>query len=282
MRKSLPAGLQEFISDKDRVGWKYFIESDISGKVLDVGSGWGALAFSFAKNCEAVYALEPVWERVNFIRIRAEQDREGNLFPVCADALNLPFPDNYFDLVIFNGVLEWLGCSDLRLKPDIAQEKGLKEAQRVLRPGGSLYIGIENKLSFFYFLGVKDPHSRLRFATLMPKKIANLYSKLLKKKEYRTYIYSMPGYRELLSKSGFKSVSFFLPAPGYIKFKHIVALDKDRINDIDYFFRLINFRIIFSPALFRIFFVLVKMLFSPFLRNIFKLFVPDYLIIAKK
>jgi SAM-dependent methyltransferase len=47
-----------------------------------------------------------------------------------AEAESLPFPDNYFDVVISNGVFNLT----------LDKEKALKEAHRVLKPGGRLLL----------------------------------------------------------------------------------------------------------------------------------------------
>lgn len=273
--------LQRFVLDERRINWKYLIESNVGGRILDAGSGWGTLSFSLAKDCELVYAFESVWERVEFIQIRKRQDKIVNLKPVCGNISKLPFPDDYFDVVILNGVLEWLGLSDLSCKPSEAQERALRSIFRVLKPGGSLYIGIENRFAYFYFVGVKDPHSGLRFATLMPRVFADLYSRIVKKKGYRTYIYSRRGYKNLLVKAGFRKVYFYVPVPGYLNFKYIVPLDSP--GAFKYcLLNILYYKTLFSPSLLRFFFVFLKIFFRTPLKRFSKYFVPDYSIIAVK
>ncbi|MBU1853374.1 MAG: class I SAM-dependent methyltransferase [Candidatus Omnitrophica bacterium] len=273
--------LQQFVMDENRINWKYFINSDTEGRILDAGSGWGTIAFALSEQCCSVYAFESVWERARFIRIRKEQDKVINLYPVCGNILKLPFPDNYFDVVILNGVLEWLGMSDRTYSPDKVQEAALRNIFRVLKPGGTLYIGIENALAYFYFFGKRDPHSGLRFATLMPRWMANIYSKLVKKREYSTYIYSLRGYRKILNNSGFKDINFYVPVPGYLKFKYLVPLEPF------YIFRywidsILYEKLLFSPVLLRKFVFFVRLLLRcPFLR-FSRNFVPDFGIIACK
>ncbi len=276
-----PAELQKFILDEGRVNWKYFIESNTSGRILDVGSGWGTLSFALARDCEEIVSLESTWQRIEFIKIRSEQDNLSNHTAVCGSVLELPFEDNSFDVVILNGVLEWLGLSDMSIKPDKVQEKALKEIFRVLKPGGSLYIGVEQGLAFFYFLGARDPHSGLRFATFLPRFISNMYSKIVKKREYRTYIYSMCGYKRLLKRAGFNNVSFNVPVPGYLNFRYIIPLED--LNLMKFWF--LNFlytKLLFSPLFFRAVFFILKCVFKLPVKSMFKYFVPDYSMIAVK
>jgi SAM-dependent methyltransferase len=194
----------------------------------------------------------------------------------------LPFSDCSFDLVILNGVLEWLGTSELDLAPNLVQEKCLKEIFRVLKPGGSLYIGVENRFAFFYFFGVKDPHSRTPFTTIMPRPIANLICLCLKRKPYRTYIYSLSGYRMILGKAGFKTADFYFPVPSYLHIRYLVPLKEDKIFDF-WFGNLMNANLLFTPRLLRVVFNLVKMfILCPVIGRVIKYFIPDYAIIARK
>ncbi len=279
--KFLTSTLKDFVCNYKRINWKYIIDSDTGGNILDIGSGWGTLAFAFAKQSRNVFALEPVWERVKFIQIVKEQENLTNLYPVCASALKIPFNDNFFDVVIANGVLEWIAFSDTSSPPQKVQEKMLTNIYRILKQGGSLYIGIENALAYFYFLGKKDPHSGLRFATFMPRFLANFYSKMVKKKEYRTYIYSINGYKELLRKAGFKKISFYTPVPGYLNFKYIVSLDA--FNVFKYWVSNVLYpQFLFSPYLLRrIIKIMARTLeFLPL--GFLRYFVPDLSIVAEK
>lgn len=273
--------IKSFMRDDKRSNWKYAINSDITGNILDIGSGWGAHAFTFAKNSKKVFALEPVWERVKFIEIRKRQEKQDNLYPLSASALDLPFPDDFFDLVIVNGILEWIGLSDMSQRPQKVQERMLKEIYRVLKPGGSLYIGIENRLAYFYFFGKKDPHSGLRFGTLLPFFLANIYSKIVKKCEYRTCIYSLGGYRRFLKHIGFKKLDFYTPVPGYLNFKYLVPLEP--FNIFTYWFSNILYdNFLFSPPILRRVVSIIRWILRFLPVSFLKYFVPDFSIVARK
>ena len=56
-----------------------------------------------------------------------------------ADAMNLPFPDSSFDVVLSNGLLCFLK----------EPEKALMEMNRVLKPGGRLVVGVLNRWSLW-------------------------------------------------------------------------------------------------------------------------------------
>ncbi len=281
IEKFFPEHLRKFVLDDTRINWKYSVNSDTRGNILDIGCGWGTLSFAFAKDGAQVYAFEPVWERISFINTRAKQENMKNLISICGDVLKLPFEDSSFDIVILNGVVEWLGLSDKSVSADKVQEMVLKDVYRILKPGGSVYIGIENRLAYFYFFGKKDPHSGLRFVNLMPRGLADIYSQLVKKHKYHTYIHSLGGYRKLLGKAGFKKVDFFTPVPGYLNFKYILPLSESK--EMNYWVRnIICEKFLFAGFWMRMAYsVICFFLKTPFAWGI-KYFVPDYSMLAKK
>jgi 2-polyprenyl-3-methyl-5-hydroxy-6-metoxy-1,4-benzoquinol methylase len=218
-----------YASDETRGWWRYLLPDMTHGKVLDVGAGLGAITFSLAKTGYEVVTVDSVMERSLFIKIRADQDKIHNIQVACASALELPFSANSFDMVIMNGVLEWLGLSDASHSPEKLQKKALDNIFNLLKPRGILYLAIENRISAIYFLGFKDPHSGLRFTTIMPRKIADWYARLKHRGGYRTYIYSKFGYEKMLRGAGFNEVRFFLPLPSYRNFGVIFPLGERRI-----------------------------------------------------
>lgn len=98
-------------------------------RILDVGAGKGFLLYDFTKLLPGIevfgvdvseYAIEHSKEEV--------QDRLQ-----VANATSLPFPDNYFDLVISLNTLHNLHCYDL--------DKSIREIERV---GKQKYICVES------------------------------------------------------------------------------------------------------------------------------------------
>jgi ubiquinone/menaquinone biosynthesis C-methylase UbiE len=221
--------LVSYGSDESRGWWRYLLPGRDTGTVLDVGAGFGAITFSLASAGYKVVSVDSVIERASFIKTRVNQDKVDNVQVSCASALELPFPEGSFDIVIMNGVLEWLGLSDTSMSPDKVQKKALHDIIRLLKPGGIFYLAIENRISAIYFLGFKDPHSGLRFTSIMPRFMAHLYSFLKKRMRYRTYTYSKFGYQKILKQAGFKEVQFFLPLPSYRNFKMIIPAGNSKV-----------------------------------------------------
>jgi SAM-dependent methyltransferase len=136
----------------------------------------------------------------------------------------LPFAADSFDLVAMNGVLEWV-AEGRGGNPGHLQEAALRNVARMLRPGGYLYLGIENRLCVGYFVGYPDPHCGLPFVTILPRLLAHWYARKRGQNGYRNYLYSSRGYRKLLRKAGFSRVEVYLALPSYNQPKALIPLD---------------------------------------------------------
>jgi SAM-dependent methyltransferase len=188
--------------------------------ILDVGAGWGGIAAALAANFSRVVAVEGVLERTRFIKLRASQ-MNLPIEPVCADFLRLPLAPQQFDAAILNGVVEWVGIANKNGDPRALQIEFLRSVRELLKPSGFLCVGIENRIAFDYFRGARD-HSALRFTSLMPRKMAALVCRRFGRQYrseanvgYRTYTYSLRGYRKLFRDAGLGAVRVFHPWHGY-------------------------------------------------------------------
>lgn len=214
--------LAEYILSNARADWLFHcIDYSKTKTCLDIGSGWGSNAFILANYFDKVWSLEAVKQRLEFQQIRQKQDKITNIKFVRSDWLRLPFPDNYFDLVVSNGVLEWVGLSDYFKNPHQVQVDFLKEIRRVLKTDGCLYVGIENRFALSSFLGAKD-HTGLSYTSIIPRKVADLivrtsgktgeyrqHNQMNKWGDYRTYTYSMTGYNKLLKEAEYYHIDFY-------------------------------------------------------------------------
>jgi len=188
--------------------------------ILDVGAGWGGIAAALAASYSRVVAVEGVLERTRFINLRA---RQMNLpvEPVCADFLRLPIAPRQFDAVVLNGVVEWVGIANKNGDPRALQIEFLRSVRELLKPSGFLCVGIENRIGSDHFRGGRD-HSALRYTSLMPRKMADLVCRRFAPRHrseanvgYRTYTYSLPGYRKLFREAGLGAVRAFHAWHGY-------------------------------------------------------------------
>jgi SAM-dependent methyltransferase len=128
--------------------------------ILDVGTGSGYIASYFSKlgfGESGTFAVDLVDER----RVRS-----GYQFTQ-VHRTKLPFPDQRFDFIVSNHVIEHVG--DRR-----EQHAHLTEISRCLREDGKLYLAVPNRWGFI------EPHYRLPFLSWLPKALANRYLRLIR------------------------------------------------------------------------------------------------------
>lgn len=111
-------------------------------KILDVGCGEGLYLKRFKNFTNELYGIDIDEEKIEKIK---------NQFPNVrvAPAEKLPFPENFFDIILFNEVLE-------HVEDD---KKAIREAFRCLKKGGKIIIFAPNRFYPFethgiYFKGV--------------------------------------------------------------------------------------------------------------------------------
>ncbi len=219
-----------YYCDDNRADWRFALPSMTNWRVLDMGAGLGPLTFALGKFCKEAVALEGIWERARFIEIRRKQMNLSNVAVVHADAYRPPFADGTFDLVVLNGLLEWVALWNLEGDPRDVQRSFLAKVGSLLRPRGWLYIGIENRFGGASLRGSLD-HSGYPYTMLMPRFLADWYARRreteyrsTQRLGYRTYTYSYWGYEHLLRQSGFRLVSAYDAIPGYNSPRNMIPL----------------------------------------------------------
>lgn len=203
-----------FFFDHSRADWRFGTEMKATDRVLDVGCGMGGNTFALCDLVKEVVAFDLSWMRAKFVQLRAKEEGKNNIQIFCGDFMELPLPEGQFDVIIFNGILEWIGQSVKFADPYDVQVWVMQKCHRLLKPGGRFYIGIENRWAFSYLTGSLD-HIGLRWTSWMPRWIARPYTKWRLGKDYRTYTHGQPGYVKLLQKGGFKDIHVMMPYPGY-------------------------------------------------------------------
>ncbi|CAN5854762.1 hypothetical protein BH24ACI5_BH24ACI5_11940 [soil metagenome] len=110
----------------------------LNGRILDAGCGGGGMPLSLAEEARLVVGIDPA-ERFQEAGVRLGRERSlANLHFALGDGMYLPFRDGTFDLVLSHAVIEHVADAPLYLR----------EAARVLAPGGRMYLSTAPYLSF--------------------------------------------------------------------------------------------------------------------------------------
>ncbi len=133
-------------------------------KILDVGCGNGGISIAFTMAGAQVSGVEIEEELYMISKNYAES---LNIKPdfYLYDGLKLPFENNAFDFAVSASVLEHTDDPTAYLT----------EILRVVKPGGSLYLGFPNKL------WPKETHTGLWLLTYMPAFLRPAYIKFKKR-----------------------------------------------------------------------------------------------------
>ncbi|WBW97321.1 class I SAM-dependent methyltransferase [Oceanirhabdus sp. W0125-5] len=93
-------------------------------RVLDIGAGTGYIASKLIDSCHEIHLLDESREMLS------HAPDSSKLIKVIGDALNIPYEDNYFDVIILSDVLHHIKD----------QESLMKECYRVLKPAGRIIV----------------------------------------------------------------------------------------------------------------------------------------------
>jgi SAM-dependent methyltransferase len=218
--------LHRIIADRRRTAFFGQLLPAGGGLALDIGSGWGQIARPLAAQ-RPVVALEPVAERMAFIRAAARQEGvENNLYFVEADYLDTIF-DTRFSVITAIGVLEWAGAFQQDADPQARQNALLRKARQELAPGGALIIGIENRLGLKYLLGSPDDHLGVPDIALHHADLARVRWKQTSGQTLQSFTYSLAELAAMLRAAGFARLAFFGAFPDYKLPDVIVPLGDD-------------------------------------------------------
>jgi len=144
-----------------------FLHNKFSKKIkdltcLEIGCSVGGMTRSFAKKFKKIVAIDIDKGAIE----RAKKfNALSNIKYQIADALNLPFKNDSFDVVICNHIYEHV--------PDAF--KMMDEIRRVLKKNGVCYLAGPNKYTLI------ENHYFLPFLSWLPKSAAGFYLKIMGK-----------------------------------------------------------------------------------------------------
>lgn len=217
--------LYDYAADLSRASWIPILPIGPESTVLEISSGLGAVTHALALNYRRVVSVESVAELARFGKVRLDQEGLNNVDLIQTTLELLPFCKETFDLIVLNGVLEWVG--EWRGRIGIArdaQSEALRDLRRLLRPEGVLIVGSENRIAYTSWLHRRD-HPRVQVGSIRLPWLDSVYAKLKRPGFYRSLLDPRAGYRrhsrsphgysKLLQGAGFSVVDVWWPPNGY-------------------------------------------------------------------
>ncbi len=165
----------------------YKVADRSSVRILDFGCGQGAHTWFLAREGFDTYAFDGSESAIKKAGIRLKEDGLSARLKV-ADAVNLDYPDDFFDAVIDNVCIYCNRMADI--------EKMYRDIFRMLKPGGRLLTVCFGEELDGYRTGEEvEPHTfvNIREGVLVDRGLSHIYTR----KEMK----------ELLEKTGFKNIS---------------------------------------------------------------------------
>ena len=214
-REQFKSYLEDYAFDWRRALCLELIDLPAAPVVLDYGCGFGTLGLAAAGAANRVYLVDGVAERIEFAAALASERSLDNVVPIGAQTWDaLPIPPASLDLVLINGVLEWVAVN--RGGPALeVQRSFLAKMASLLKPGGTLFIGIENRFALRYLIGYPDDHSGLRYTSLLPRWSVQAYTRLRGRGPYRTITWSLREHHRRLAALGLAVRDVYCLYPDY-------------------------------------------------------------------
>ncbi len=110
------------------------------GRLLDAGCSYGYATRYYTEKCNEIYAID-----IDPHLIEIAKKKYSNINFIVSAIEKVPFPDNYFDMIVFSDVLEHTSN----------QIQSLNELYRVLKIGGDIIITAPHKGLFT----ILDPYN---------------------------------------------------------------------------------------------------------------------------
>lgn len=167
-------------------------------EVLEIGAGMGAITGALARQCKKVDCIE-LSKRRSLVNAYRHRDMD-NIEIFVGNFQDIQIEKKY-DVITLIGVLEY---AYHYMDSDTPYEDFVQKMASCLKPGGKLYVAIENKLGLKYFAGYHEDHLGKPFVGIEGYK---------KSDKVRTFTRSE--LKNLLETNGFADAVFYYPFPDY-------------------------------------------------------------------
>jgi SAM-dependent methyltransferase len=181
---------------------------------LVVRSGWGAIPRVIASLGGSVVGIDRRSDELRHARSLADPSRES--YVQVGRYLPLPFEDEAFDAVFLADRSALYGRAGNGGSGAAGErEQMLREAFRVLRPGGTLVLESPNRLSYLNLLGKSDVGERGGVAEILPRRVARamLWDGGTRRGAPVGQSLTNREYRRVLRRCGFRDVTRYIPWP---------------------------------------------------------------------
>jgi glycosyltransferase involved in cell wall biosynthesis/2-polyprenyl-3-methyl-5-hydroxy-6-metoxy-1,4-benzoquinol methylase len=173
-------------------------ESCLSGRVLEVGAGCGAISRYLGECGGSVLSLEGSLRRAQIAAVRT---RDLPNVMVVAERFDDFDCDERFDVITLIGVLEY---SSMFSGDANAALNMLKRVHEFLSPEGKLILAIENQLGLKYFAGAPEDHLNVPMYGIEGRYING-----------QPQTFGRKTLESLIKMAGFDLAEFLYPAPDY-------------------------------------------------------------------
>ncbi|GFM88326.1 hypothetical protein PSCICO_37250 [Pseudomonas cichorii] len=173
-------------------------EHILSGQILEIGAGCGAISRYLGECGASVLSLEGSARRA---RIAASRTRDLNNVTIVAERFDQFNPPTRFNVITLIGVLEY--ASMFGQETDAALSM-LKRVKSLLKPDGVLLLAIENQLGLKYFAGAPEDHLN-----------SPMYGIEGRYRDHDPETFGRKRLMALLEEAGFSRSEFLFPMPDY-------------------------------------------------------------------
>jgi Methylase involved in ubiquinone/menaquinone biosynthesis len=133
--------------------------------LLDIGSSTGIMTRYLSKYFKKTTGIDIDENAVSFAQ---ENFKDTNLTFCIGDSMNIPFPNDFFDVINCTQIYEHVPNS----------KKLMEEIYRALKPGGTCFFAAGNRFVLI------EGHYKLPLLSAIPKKIAHIYLRILRRGNY--------------------------------------------------------------------------------------------------
>lgn len=166
--------------------------------VLEIGAGCGAITGLLCEKVDRVVAIDLSKRRST---INATRNKKYNNLEIYVGNFEDIKLEEKFDYITLIGVLEYSIYYINSKDPFVDM---LKKVKSMLKPGGKLFIAIENKYGMKYWAGATEDHTGVIFDGIQGYVGVD-----------RVRTFSKGTLKKMLEKAGYEKNDFYYPVPDY-------------------------------------------------------------------